>query len=428
MEETLTMSNHEIDRLRVIQKVLERRLSWRQAGEELGLCMRQIGYICARIRSLGNRGIIHRLRGRPSNRRLKPELLEQALDTVKKRYWDFGPTLANEKLASNKHAKDSATGIPAISLYGKSKRPTHQMLANLDALVFDIQDIGVRFYTYATTMAYALEEAAATGIEFYVLDRPNPLTGAIVEGEILSSEVKHFTAYFSIPVRHGLTIGELANWYNVTANIGANLHVIKMQGWNRTMWWKDSGLPFIAPSPNISSPQSALLYSGIGGFEATNISVGRGTKHPFEQFGAPWTDGKKLAEKLNGWLGVGVTVKAVRFTPKRNLYAGQRCQGVRLKVKDKNKIRPVDIFVAAVVYLKAMHPTDFRLRWEEVKRVTGTSLMQKLLEPRGMEESLKKPFLRDLSENPETWIQALLYQYHQDSAKFLKSRQPYLLY
>ncbi|OGR86146.1 MAG: hypothetical protein A3A86_03130 [Elusimicrobia bacterium RIFCSPLOWO2_01_FULL_60_11] len=184
--------------------------------------------------------------------------------------------------------KDAKTGLPIFSLYGKTQRPTADMLKGLDALVFDIQDIGTRFYTYTTTLAYALEESARAGIEFVVLDRPNPLTGSIVEGVPLDPSIKHFTAYLQVPVRHGLTVGEIAKWHNGTAWIHARLTVVQMQGWSRPMSWEDTGLKFRPTSPNIRTVTAAVLYPGIGGFEATNLSVGRGTSEPFEVFGAPW--------------------------------------------------------------------------------------------------------------------------------------------
>lgn len=325
-------------------------------------------------------------------------------------------------------AKDFSTGIPVVSLYGPNKRPTKEMLEGLEVLVFDMQDIGTRFYTYATTMAYALEEAAAQGLEFYVLDRPNPITGSIVEGEILDPSIHHFTAYFHIPVRHGLTMGELARWHNAQKNLGAKLTVIPVKGWKRTMWWQDTGLPFTAPSPNILSPQAALLYVGVGAFEATNVSVGRGTNAPFEQFGAPWMDGAALAAKMNALGLKGARLEAVSFTPTKDVYSGQLCQGVKILVTDRNAIRPVDIFVAAAVLLKGFYPENFQPRWEEVPRVTGTTLLENMLEPKKVKKSFQTTYQNDLLSSPETWTQAILTKYRADSADFSQRRQPYLLY
>lgn len=304
---------------------------------------------------------------------------------------------------------DQWKDIPIYSLYGKTHRPTVDMLAGLDALVFDIQDIGARFYTYITTMGYALEECANTGVEFYVLDRPNPVTGTIVEGEILDPAVRHFTAYFSIPVRHGMTVGELAQWHNAKAGLNAKLHVVKMEGWDRG-WWDETGLRFIPPSPNIRSPRAALLYAGIGAFEATNVSVGRGTNAPFEVFGSPWLDGTELARRLNASGLSGVVFKPTRFVPKGdNLYAGENCRGVRVQVKDRDALRPVYIFILASFIIRDLSGDKFIPRWKEMPRVTGTRRFQEMFESGAAPEKL-------------------LTEVYADVERFMEERKPYLLY
>jgi len=265
----------------------------------------------------------------------------------------------------------SLDGVPLYSLYGDTKRPTPEMLKDIDALVFDIQDIGTRFYTYITTLGYALEEAAKAGVEFYVLDRPNPVNGKIIEGFPLEDDVRHFTAYFSIPVRHGMTVGEIARWHDAKAGLNAKLAVISMEGWNRG-WYDETKLKFVPTSPNIRALTAALLYPGVGAFEATNVSVGRGTPTPFEIFGAPWLNAGSLADHLNGAGLAGLRFESASFIPSGdNLYTGQPCRGVRVAVTDRDAARPVEAFLRAAVWMRDRHPDDFAPRWEEVPYVSA---------------------------------------------------------
>ncbi|OVE77558.1 hypothetical protein BVX98_02420, partial [bacterium F11] len=190
--------------------------------------------------------------------------------------------------------RDPKTGLPIFSLYGETTRPTDSMLSGIDTLVYDIQDVGVRFYTYIATMAQAMEEAAERDLQFVVLDRPNPIRGDIMEGDLLDPDIQRMTGYLPIPVRYGLTPAELAVWIKETHNVKVNLKIIRMKEWKRDLWFDQTYLKFVPPSPNIVDLVGALLYSGIGCFEATNISVGRGTKKPFHQFGAPWIKEKSF--------------------------------------------------------------------------------------------------------------------------------------
>ena len=274
--------------------------------------------------------------------------------------------------------------LPVYSLYGKTLRPDPSALKGLDALVLDLQDSGVRYYTYSTTMAYCLEAAAQAGIEFIVLDRPDPITGDIVEGSILEAGIRDFTAYLRVPLRHGLTMGELARFHNKDRHLNARLAVIEMKGWKRTMWWEDTRLPFTPPSPNIRTPTSALLYAGLGCFEATNVSVGRGTEHPFEVFGAPWLDASRLVKELKKARLTGVKFKTTRFQPASDLYAGERCQGVRVVVTNRALARPVDIFVYAFLLIARLEPAKFQPRWDEVAKMTGSRMLEKAVQS-GME-------------------------------------------
>lgn len=264
------------------------------------------------------------------------------------------------------------TEVPVRSLYGKTQRPGAKDVADLDVLVCDLPDIGTRFYTYATTMGYALEEAARLNKEFLVLDRPNPLGGAAIEGLVLSTDVRHFTAYYSVPTRHGLTLGELARWHNERAGLNARLLVIPMDGWRRSMLWDDTGLPFPVPSPNIRTSTAALLYAGLGAFESTNVSVGRGTPWPFEVFGAPWMKNRAVVRALSRRRLPGLRFKAVTFRPSSDRSRGEKCFGVRVIVTDPRRARVVDLFVHAACLLRDLSPNEFKPRWEEMPRVVGS--------------------------------------------------------
>lgn len=254
---------------------------------------------------------------------------------------------------------DPATGLTIHSLYGATRRPTEEMLAGLDAIVIDLQDIGTRFYTYMTTMAYVMEAAAARRIKVFVLDRPNPIGGA-VEGPPLDENAVGFTGYLpAMPIRHGLTLGELARLFNGEKGIGADLTVVAMTGWRRDLWFDQTTLAWINPSPNMRTLYGALLYPGLGAFEQTNLSVGRGTDKPFEQIGAPWLDGVALAEALNRRDIPGVRFYPVRFTPSASKFAGQECGGVFVVVTDRDRVRSVRMGVEIASALTRLFPSDF---------------------------------------------------------------------
>jgi len=234
---------------------------------------------------------------------------------------------------------DAATGLPIYSLYGEVQRPSPAMLAGIDALVFDIQDAGVRFYTYITTMGYAMEATAQNHVEFYVLDRPDPLGGEIVEGPMLDAHRTSFVAYFPMPVRMAMTLGEMARMFNAENKIHCDLHVIAMRNWRRSQWLTDTGLPWVNPSPNLRSPTAGLLYPGLEILQAGGLSVGRGTDHPLEQFGAPFVDADSLATYLNQRAIPGVRFEPTRFVPASGVYQGQLCQGARVTVTNRAALR-----------------------------------------------------------------------------------------
>lgn len=258
------------------------------------------------------------------------------------------------------HGRDEATGVPIWSLYGPSRRPTPEMLRSVSALVFDIQDIGVRYYTYLTTLVYVMEEAGRRGIPVVVLDRPNPITGRIVEGPVMEADLKSFTGPHTIPVRTGLTIGEFARLVVAERRLPVSLTVIPMVGWNRSRWFDETGLPWVNPSPNIRSVTQALLYSGIGLLEGTNLAVGRGTDTPFEVVGAPWVNAHMLADTMNARGLSGIRFEPVVFVPTTDTYAGTPCWGVRMVVTDRQAIRPVSVALTLARVLRLQHRDQFR--------------------------------------------------------------------
>jgi uncharacterized protein YbbC (DUF1343 family) len=263
---------------------------------------------------------------------------------------------SDEKLASS---KDASTGLPIFSLYGDHLRPTDEMLQGIDALVFDVQDAGVRFYTYTTTMAYCMEEAAKRHIAFFVLDRPNPLNGDIVEGPLLDAEKTSFVAYYPLPVRYGLTIGELAQFLNTENHINAELHVIPMKNWHRNYFFESTGLKWIPPSPNLRTLKGSLLYPGLEILQNAGVSVGRGTEAPFEEFGAPWINGEDIAEILNAKSLPGVHFANQPFVPVSGLYAGQHCGGVGVRVTDRAALRSMRVGLEIAATLHKKYPDHF---------------------------------------------------------------------
>ncbi len=248
--------------------------------------------------------------------------------------------------------RDERTGLPIHSLYGDTRRPLPETLDGLDTIVVDIQGIGARFYTYMTTMAYVLEAAAERDIPVLVLDRPNPIGGFEIEGPVQDEEAIGFTGYFPMPIRHGLTLGELARLFAGELEIDVELDVVAMSGWRRDTWFDATGLPWVDPSPNMRNLTQAVLYPGIGAVEGTNLSVGRGTDSPFERLGAPWIDGVELAAALNARDLAGVRFYPISFTPESSKYAGERCGGVYMIVTDRERLRPVRVGleVAAALY------------------------------------------------------------------------------
>jgi uncharacterized protein YbbC (DUF1343 family) len=259
------------------------------------------------------------------------------------------------------HGRDAATGLAIWSLYGPARRPSPEQLNGIDTLVFDIQDVGVRYYTYLTTLVYALEEGGRRGIQVMVLDRPNPITGSVVEGPLMDPDMRSFTAPHTIPVRTGMTMGEFAQMVVAERKLPVKLTVVPLEHWQRSQWFDETGLAWVNPSPNIRSQTQALLYSGVGLLEATNLSVGRGTDMPFEVIGAPWiADPQALADGMNARGLAGVLFHPVFFTPTSSVHAGRQVGGVRLEVTDRDALRAVPVGLALGRELMERYPANFR--------------------------------------------------------------------
>lgn len=254
---------------------------------------------------------------------------------------------------------DEATGLALVSLYGDNRRPTPEQLAGLDVVLVDLQGAGVRFYTYATSMGYMLEACARAGVRVLVLDRPNPLGGVLVEGPCADQDRLSFIAYRSVPVVHGMTMGELAQLYRDHYGVTVQLEVLRMQGWQRRMRFEDTGLPWYAPSPNLRNPTQAYLYPALGLLEATDLSVGRGTDEPFERLGAPWVDGVRLARALDTARIPGLRFTPIEFTPESSRHAGELCGGVQLRLRDLDALRPVAAGLAIALVVERLFPEHF---------------------------------------------------------------------
>lgn len=310
---------------------------------------------------------------------------------------------------------DEKTGLPVYSLYGKTKKPTPEMLENIDVLLFDIQDVGTRFYTYIYTMAYAMEAAKENNIPLIVLDRPNPQGGTKVEGPVLDMKYSSFVGNYSIPLRHGMTVGELAELFNEEFEIGAELTVVKMNGWKREMYYDDTSLPFVMPSPNMPTLETALVYPGAALIEGTNVSEGRGTTKPFELIGAPFINADDLAGHLNSLNLPGVTFRAASFTPSFSKHAGQLSHGIQIHVTHRDAFKPVETGLHIVKAIHDMYPEDFEFRAENS---AGISFFDNLMGNGWVREDIEEG--KPVEEISSKWQKEL--------KQFKKTREEYLLY
>jgi uncharacterized protein YbbC (DUF1343 family)/CubicO group peptidase (beta-lactamase class C family) len=362
----------------------------------------------------------------PAKRRIGLVTNQTGLDASGKRTIDVlaqAPGISLDAIFSPEHgvtgsldttdidnSKDAATGIPVYSVYGATdaaRRPSVDVLKNLDAVVFDIQDAGVRFYTYETTLGYFLEAAAKAGIEMIVLDRPDPITGAFVQGPVSDLGKESFTNYGSLPVREGMTMGELAKMFNAERGINAKLTVVPMDGWQRGDWFDSTGLEWVNPSPNLRSVTEAALYPGVALIEGTNVSVGRGTDTPFELVGAPWIKSKEFAAYLNARGIGGVRFVPITFTPTASNYSGQACQGVNIILTDRNGLDAPELGIELAAALHKLYAADFKIE-----------KMQTLLVNQMAYDALVAG--QDPRRIAQDWMEEL--------EKFEKVREKYLIY
>lgn len=318
-----------------------------------------------------------------------------------------GVVRGGDKIAS---ATDSATGLPVYSLYGETRVPTPEMLANVDALVYDIQDVGARVYTYAWTMALAAEAAGKLGKEFIVLDRPNPIRADRVGGNILETKYRSFVGQYDVALRYGLTPGELLRYLVGTGRVQARVTVIPMHGYRRSMWYTETGLPWLNPSPNIRDQEAELLYPGTVFFEATNLSEGRGTDAPLKQVGAAWlTDAAGVARELNALKLPGIRFAATRVAVARgDKHGGRTIPMIRLHVTDANALEPIGASVWMLRIIHRRHPREWRWQENGIERLAGTAALRRVVEHGG--------------------VQKLLDAWRVQSKRFADDSSPYRLY
>ncbi|MDP2886979.1 MAG: DUF1343 domain-containing protein [Ignavibacteria bacterium] len=282
------------------------------------------------------------------------------------------------------HALDPRHGVQAHSLYGRNQKPTPEMLDGIDVVVCDIQDVGARFYTFISTVALAMEAAAEHGIPFVILDRPNPIRGVSYDGPVRVSSLKSFVAWMPIPIMHGLTVGELALLWNdegwLANGVKVSLQVIEMEGWQRSMWYDETGLAWTPPSPNMKTLTTAIVYPGLCLVEGTSISEGRGTMSPFQIIGAPWAEPEKVLKHLSAYHTPGVVFSAAEFTPNEipgtavePKFEGLLCRGVRISIVDRNAVQPVHLGIAILSAFKRAHPTEAVFRERRFDVLTGNA-------------------------------------------------------
>lgn len=314
--------------------------------------------------------------------------------------------------------EDHISSLPVFSLYGKRKLPSKEMCEGIDCFVFDLQDVGTRVYTYIYTMAYCMMAAARYKKVFVVLDRPNPINGLDVEGNVLEEEFSSFVGLYPIPMRHGMTIGELACLFNEEFGIGCSLEVIRMSGWKREMWFDDTNLPWVSPSPNMATLDTATVYPGTVLIEGTNLSEGRGTTHPFELVGAPWIDPVKLEDRLNKEEISGVRFRPLFFTPTFGKWEGERCGGIQVHLLDRTPFRPfrTGLFIIRAIlqlwperFEFSSPPYEYERKRLPFDMITGTSSIRKALMEGNSIDDMERSWERRLHD-------------------FLKVRERYLLY
>lgn len=314
--------------------------------------------------------------------------------------------------------RDSRTGLPAYSLYGDTRKPTPDMLAGVDVLVFDIQDAGTRVYTFVYTMALAMEAARECGLRFIVLDRPNPIGGVEIEGNILEPEFQSFVGMFPIPMRHGMTIGEVALLFNREFGIGCELEVVRMEGWRRSMWYEDTRLPWVMPSPNMPTVDTAVVYPGSVMFEGANVSEGRGTTRPFEIIGAPHIEADRLIGELMKDHLPGVVFRPLHFQPTFHKFAGELCGGIQIHVIDRNAFKPVITGVAIIGAIRRLYPDAFQWKQPPYEYVYDKLPFDVINGSSRLREQIEAG--TPVSEIEGSWREGL--------SEFAERRESYLLY
>lgn len=337
----------------------------------------------------------------------------------------FGPEHGiwgeQQDMAHVEDSRDPMTHLPVHSLYGKSREalePPEDLLKGLDALVIDLQDIGSRYYTFIYTMALCMKVAAPLGIEVIVLDRPNPIDGTHLEGNLREEGYESFVGLFPLPTRHGMTAGELARYFNSRFELGCELTVVPMRGWRRSMWWGDTSLPWVIPSPNMPTVFTATVYPGMCLVEGTNLSEGRGTTHPFEFFGAPWLDPFRLAERLNHLDLPGIRFRPHYFLPTFQKHAGKVCGGVELHVTDRNIFEPYRTGLWCIKVARDLEPEKFDWRQEPYEFVSDRLAIDLLAGTPRFRQIVEQ------GEDLEAWIQ----EWEESLRDFARAREEFLLY
>ncbi len=356
-------------------------------------------------------GLITNSTGYDSKGRSTIEVLQKKTNLVLLFSPEHGINASKKEGQNIGHSVHSSSNLKVYSLYGNQKKPTKQMLENIDVLCFDIQDVGSRFYTYISTMAYAMMACKEEGKKFVVFDRPNPISGDAVEGFILDANFSSFVGLYPIAQRHGMTVGELALMFNSEFGISCNLEIVPIKNWQRSLYFEDLKLTWHPTSPNIPTVETCLLYSGMCLFEGCNVSVGRGTTMPFKYLGSPFINGDELANSLNLAKLDGVQFFPCHFLPSSSLYSGEECEGIYIVVLDKKQFRPVRTALAIFQTLKKMYPKEFKINNSNLKRC-GLNLL----------------FGNDFLSKEKIDYPKLLEDMKKSENTFLALRQKYLLY
>lgn len=323
-----------------------------------------------------------------------------------------------DNMIESDHGRDEYTGLPIFSLYGEHRRPTAEMLDAIDILLVDLVDVGTRVYTYIYTMIYCLQEMSSQGKKVVVLDRPNPIGGLEVEGNLLQDDCASFVGLFSLPMRHGMTIGEIARLYNKEEKIGADLEIVKVCGWKRDMIWDQHDFPWVAPSPNMPSPSTALVYPGQVLWEGTSVSEGRGTTQPFELVGAPYWRPRDILDKISGISLPGCCLRPVLFEPTSGKYARESCSGFQIHVTDHTLYRPYKTSLALLWAVRQLYPGEFNYKQPPYEYEYERLPMDLLVGNRAIREQLEGGV--DVDTLERQWLPEL--------EGFKELRKQYLLY